>query len=83
VSHLFYFSTINLLTSINHNVNLLALPFIYFIDNGFLTLDTLTSILLELEPNLSQEELAQIIEEVDEDGSGTIDFDGKKKIIMT
>jgi hypothetical protein len=31
---------------------------------------------LELEPNLPDEDLAQIVEEVDEDGSGTIDFDG-------
>lgn len=47
-------------------------------DNGFLTIETLKGILLELEPNLPDEDLAQIIEEVDEDGSGTIDFDGKK-----
>ena len=31
---------------------------------------------MELEPNLPDEDLAQIVEEVDEDGSGTIDFDG-------
>ena len=46
-------------------------------DNGFLTIETLKGILLELEPNLPDEDLAQIVEEVDEDGSGTIDFDGK------
>ena len=32
--------------------------------------------MLELEPNLGEEQLMEIVEEVDEDGSGTIDFDG-------
>jgi Ca2+-binding EF-hand superfamily protein len=50
--------------------------FIFSTDNGFLTIETLKGILLELEPNLPDEDLAQIVEEVDEDGSGTIDFDG-------
>ena len=43
---------------------------------GYLTIDTLKGILLELEPNLGDEQLMEIVEEVDEDGSGTIDFDG-------
>jgi Ca2+-binding EF-hand superfamily protein len=30
-----------------------------------------------LEPGLGDEQLKDIIEEVDEDGSGTIDYDGK------
>ncbi len=38
--------------------------------------------MLELEPNLPDEDLAQIIEEVDEDGSGTIDFDGNCRITV-
>ena len=42
-----------------------------------MTIDTLKGILLELEPKLSDEQLMEIVEEVDEDGSGTIDFDGK------
>lgn len=46
---------------------------------GFLTTDTLRGILLELEPSLDDAQLQDIIDEVDEDGSGTIDFDGKKK----
>ena len=37
--------------------------------------------MLELEPNLPDEDLAAIIEEVDEDGSGTIDFDGKRSLV--
>jgi Ca2+-binding EF-hand superfamily protein len=47
-----------------------------------LTIETLKGILLELEPNLPDEDLAQIIEEVDEDGSGTIDFDGNCRITV-
>ena len=46
---------------------------------GYLTIETLKGILLELEPNLGDEQLMEIVEEVDEDGSGTIDFDGMKK----
>jgi len=42
---------------------------------GYLTIETLKGILLELEPNLGDEQLMEIVEEVDEDGSGTIDFD--------
>ena len=48
---------------------------------GYLTIETLKGILLELEPNLGDEQLMEIVEEVDEDGSGTIDFDGMKKIL--
>ena len=44
---------------------------------GYLTIETLKGILLELEPKLDDEQLMEIVEEVDEDGSGTIDFDGK------
>lgn len=51
-------------------------------DNGFLTIETLKGILLELEPNLPDEDLAQIVEEVDEDGSGTIDFDEFMNMMM-
>ena len=52
--------------------------FLFSIGLGYLTIDTLKGILLELEPNLGDEQLMEIVEEVDEDGSGTIDFDGNK-----
>ena len=51
-----------------------------FQGEGFLTIETLSSILLELEPSLGKDELQDIIDEVDEDGSGTIDFDGKNNV---
>ena len=44
-----------------------------------MTIETLKGILLELEPNLDADTLKDIIDEVDEDGSGTIDFDGKNQ----
>ena len=49
---------------------------------GYLTIETLKGILLELEPNLADEQLMEIVEEVDEDGSGTIDFDGTKNYLV-
>ena len=44
---------------------------------GYITTDTLKEILREIDNKLSEEDLDGIIEEVDEDGSGTLDFDGK------
>ena len=42
-----------------------------------MTCECLKGILAELDPSLEDEDLDDIIDEVDEDGSGTIDFDGK------
>merc|ERR1712002_323496 len=42
---------------------------------GFITTDVLKEILRELDNKLTEEDLDGIIEEVDEDGSGTLDFD--------
>jgi calmodulin len=49
---------------------------------GYLTIETLRGILLELEPGLGDEQLKDIIEEVDEDGSGTIDYDEFMNMMM-
>merc|ERR1712149_82025 len=43
--------------------------------NGYISTDTLKEILRELDSKLTNEDLDNIIEEVDEDGSGTLDFD--------
>merc|ERR1711902_86923 len=43
--------------------------------NGFISTTTLKEILKELDGKLTDEDLENIIEEVDEDGSGTLDFD--------
>merc|ERR1711884_57191 len=43
--------------------------------NGYITVDTLKEILREIDASLNEDNLEQIIDEVDEDGSGTVDFD--------
>ncbi|RZF38196.1 hypothetical protein LSTR_LSTR005557 [Laodelphax striatellus] len=43
--------------------------------NGYITTDILREILLELEPNISMEDLDSMIDEIDSDGSGTVDFE--------
>jgi len=42
---------------------------------GFITTLTLRNIIGELDPRLTSDDLDGIIEEIDEDGSGTMDFD--------
>ena len=42
---------------------------------GYISTDALKEILRELDNKLTEEDLNNIIEEVDEDGSGTLDFD--------
>merc|ERR1719458_532736 len=42
---------------------------------GFITTDVLKEILREIDSTLTEDDLLNIIEEVDEDGSGTLDFD--------
>jgi len=43
--------------------------------NGYITTATLRDILHELDDKLTPDDLDGIIDEIDEDGSGTIDFD--------
>merc|ERR1711953_85752 len=43
--------------------------------NGFITTDQLREIIAEVDTKLTSEDLDGIIEEIDEDGSGTMDFD--------
>jgi len=43
--------------------------------DGYITTKVLKEILRELDNKLTEEDLDNIIEEVDEDGSGTLDFD--------
>ncbi len=42
---------------------------------GYITTETLKGILGELDPTLTEDELEDIVDEVDADGSGTVDFD--------
>ncbi|KAJ8679605.1 hypothetical protein QAD02_015392 [Eretmocerus hayati] len=43
--------------------------------NGYITTEVFRDILHELDDNLTPEELDMMIEEIDADGSGTLDFD--------
>merc|ERR1712121_93053 len=43
--------------------------------NGYISTDVLKEILRELDNKLSEEDLDNIVDEVDEDSSGTLDFD--------
>ncbi|XP_023334699.1 troponin C [Eurytemora carolleeae] len=43
--------------------------------NGYISIQTLKEILRELDSKLTEDDLNSIIEEVDGDGSGTLDFD--------
>lgn len=49
-----------------------------FSGNGYITTAVLREILAALDDKLTPEDLDGIIEEIDEDGSGTIDFDGNR-----
>jgi Ca2+-binding EF-hand superfamily protein len=44
--------------------------------DGYITTAVLRDILAALDDKLTDEDLDGIIEEVDEDGSGTVDFEG-------
>merc|ERR1719242_976931 len=49
---------------------------------GFITNDVLKEILSEIDSSLTEDDLDNIIEEVDEDGSGTMDFDEFQEMMM-
>jgi len=50
---------------------------------GFITMDTFKSILAEVDPKLTDADLDEIIKEIDEDGSGTMDFEEFCDLMMT
>merc|ERR1712045_462919 len=49
---------------------------------GFITNEVLKEILREIDNTLTEEDLDGIVEEVDEDGSGTMDFDEFVEMVM-
>lgn len=50
--------------------------------NGYITTSVLREILRELDDKLTNDDLDMMIEEIDSDGSGTVDFDGKILMIF-
>merc|ERR1719341_1053401 len=51
-------------------------------NQGYITNEVLKEILREIDPTLTEDDLEGIIEEVDEDGSGTMDFDEFQEMMM-
>merc|ERR1719333_1269524 len=49
---------------------------------GGITTDVLKEILREIDTTLTEDDLDNIVEEVDEDGSGTLDFDEFQEMMM-
>merc|ERR1719260_347928 len=49
---------------------------------GFITNEVLKEILREIDSTLTENDLDGIVEEVDEDGSGTMDFDEFQEMMM-
>lgn len=58
-------------------LKLIFFLFCYFSGNGYITTAVLREILKELDDKITNEDLDLMIEEIDADGSGTVDFDGK------
>ena len=54
-----------------------------FFFQGFITMAQFRSIVAEVDPNLTEEDLDGIIAEIDEDGSGTMDFDEFCEMMMS
>lgn len=50
--------------------------------NGYIPTTCLREILRELDDQLSDSDLDNLIEEIDSDGSGTVDFDGKLPLVF-
>lgn len=46
--------------------------------NGYINVSDLREILRALDDKLTEDELDEMIAEIDTDGSGTVDFEGKK-----
>ncbi|KAK4300027.1 hypothetical protein Pmani_027745 [Petrolisthes manimaculis] len=50
--------------------------------NGYITTQTLKEILRELDNKLSESDLNEIIDEIDEDGKGKVDFEGFRELMI-
>lgn len=50
------------------------------IAKGYITVQVLRDILHELDDKIPPADLDMIIDEIDADGSGTVDFEGKIKV---
>ena len=51
--------------------------------NGYITTGQIREILLEVDPNIKAEDLDDVIDEIDEDGTGNLDFEGFCRLILS
>jgi Ca2+-binding EF-hand superfamily protein len=51
--------------------------------NGYISTTTLKELLREIAPDLSDKELDDAVDEIDEDGSGKIEFQGEKSMHLS
>ena len=51
--------------------------------NGFISTGQIREILKEVDPNIKDEDLDDVIDEIDEDGSGNLDFEAFCKLILS
>ena len=51
--------------------------------NGFISTGQIREILKEVDPNIKDEELDDVIDEIDEDGSGNLDFEAFCRLILS
>ena len=73
-----------LATRVSHNSFMRSLFRLYDKEGqGFISTDTLRGLISELLAPLTEEELEGILEELDEDGSGSMDFDEFCEMMMT
>ena len=51
--------------------------------NGYITTSQIREIFMEVDPSLKEEDLDDVIDEIDEDGSGNIDFEAFCKLMIS
>jgi len=51
--------------------------------NGFISTGQIREILKEVDPNIKDEDLDDVIDEIDEDGSGNLDFEAFCRLILS
>jgi len=51
--------------------------------NGYITTGQIREILMEVDPNIKAEDLDDVIDEIDEDGTGNLDFEAFCRLILS
>ena len=51
--------------------------------NGYITTGQIREIFMEVDPNIKAEDLDDVIDEIDEDGTGNLDFEAFCKLMLS